>query len=48
MFPDARVNLDGVIDIDPCHLNKKLEHECDHKYDNCDDCYKDYWFAEVK
>ena len=48
IFPDARVNSDGVIDIDPSHLNKKLEHECDHKYDNCDDCYKDYWLSEVR
>lgn len=48
MFPDARVNSDGVIDIDPCDLNKKLERECDRKYDNCDDCYKDYWLSEVK
>lgn len=48
MFPDARVNSDGVIDIDPCDLNERLERECDRKYDNCDDCYKDYWLFEVE
>lgn len=48
MFPDARINSDGVIDIDPCCLNEKLKHECDNKYDSCDDCHKDYWLSEVK
>lgn len=47
MFPNARINSDGVIDIDPCFLDKKIEHHCEEKYDNCDDCYKEYWLAEI-
>ena len=46
MFPNAKINSDDVIDIDPCYLDIRLKHECD-KYDTCDDCYKDYWLAEV-
>ena len=47
MFPNAKINSDGVIDIDPCSFDKKIEHHCDEKYDNCDDCYKEYWLEEV-
>ena len=47
MFPNVKINSDGVIDIDPCFLDKKIEHHCDEKYDNCDDCYKEYWLSEI-
>lgn len=46
MFPGTRINLDGVIDIDPCFFDKKIEHHCE-KYDSCDDCYKEYWLSEI-
>ena len=47
MFPNAKINSDGVIEIDPCFLDKKIEHCCEEKYDNCDDCCKEYWLAEI-
>lgn len=47
MFPDAKINSDGVIDIDPCYVDKKIEHHCAEKYDSCDDCYKEYWLSEI-
>lgn len=47
MFPDAKINSDGVIDIAPCFFDKKIEHHCDEKYDSCDDCYKEYWLSEI-
>lgn len=46
MFPGIKINLDGVIDIDPCFFDKKIEHHCE-KYDSCDDCYKEYWLSEI-
>lgn len=46
MFPNARINSDGIIDIDPCTCDEKIEHHCE-KYDSCDDCYKEYWLAEI-
>lgn len=46
MFPGTKINLDGVIDMDPCLFDEKIEHHCE-KYDSCDDCYKEYWLSEI-
>lgn len=47
MFPNVKINMDGLIDIDPCLFDKKFEHNRCKEYDSCDECYKDFWLAEV-
>ena len=47
MFPNVAINLDGVIDIDPCLVDKKNGHCYCEKHDSCDECYKEYWLEEI-
>lgn len=47
MFPNARINSDGVIDIDPCLVDKKNNHRYCEEYDDCDECYKEFWLEEI-
>ena len=42
MFPNAVID-DGVLCISPCKIEKGIT--CAGK--NCDDCYREYWLAEV-
>ena len=53
MFPNVGLNL-GVISICPCTIDASLykganEVECYRSkgYENCLQCYKDYWLAEL-
>ena len=53
MFPNAVLNL-GVISVCPCVVDTKLYKGADNVdcyrskgYENCLQCYKDYWLAEV-
>lgn len=47
-YPQAAV-VDGVVAIDPCLINiEKRNSEWCHKYCDCKDCRKDYWFEEVE
>lgn len=47
MFPNADLIRDGVVNICPrsTDVNYKTSYECFHT--DCDDCYKEYWLAEV-
>lgn len=47
MFPNAQLNFDGVLGIQPCVVDKKFTSE----YCISDHCYKckiEYWLAEVE
>ena len=53
MFPNVGLNL-GVISICPCTIDTSLykganevEYYRSKGYENCLQCYKDYWLAEV-
>ena len=54
MFPNAQISSDGVIEITPCAIekNKHITSNCfcpvAHGFNNCDECRKKYWLAEVK
>ena len=53
MFPNARTDSDGVIEIAPCAIETgrydMTAQSCtmSHKYTNCGQCRKEYWLAEV-
>ena len=45
MFPDAQIMENGVLQICPRRIEKSKMFDC---CINCDDCQKEYWFAEVE
>lgn len=45
MFPDAKINDDGILAFCPGAFSQK-EKYC-HKYNKCEECCKDYWLKEV-
>ena len=45
-YPDVNIR-NGVIDIGPCVLDKKIKDSCD-EYITCLDCRKKYWLEEVE
>lgn len=45
MFPDAKINDDGILAFCPGAFSQK-EKYC-HKYNKCEECCKDYWLTEV-
>ena len=53
MFPNAQISSDGVIEITPCAIekNKHITSNCScpvaHGFNNCDECRKKFWLAEV-
>lgn len=47
VFPNARINLDGVVDIDPCLVDEKCNHHYCEKHDDCIECYKEFWLSEI-
>ena len=54
MFPNAKIDIDGVIAIAPCAINKNefiaSSYSCSvaNGFDNCIECRKKYWLAEVE
>ena len=54
MFPNARTDSDGVIDIAPCTVEKgRCISDCcscprEHGFSGCSECCKEYWLAEVE
>ena len=54
MFPNAKIDIDGVIAIAPCAINKNefiaSSYSCSvaNGFDNCIECRKNYWLAEVE
>ena len=53
-FPNAEVRSDGVLDFPPCIIDKSKHIEADclcstaHGFNDCDECRKNYWLAEVE
>ena len=53
MFPNAQISSDGVIEITPCAIEKNKyitsNSSCTvaHGFNNCDECRKKFWLAEV-
>ena len=53
MFPNARTDSDGVIDIAPCTVEKgRYISDCcscprEHGFSGCSECCKEFWLAEV-
>ena len=53
IFPNVRKDIDGVIEIAPCVIEKGERitngEPCSvaRGFDNCDECRKEYWLAEV-
>ena len=43
-WPNAEINCQGVIAIDPCDLDKKMH--C--SFADCDECRLDFWTKEVE
>lgn len=51
-FPNAQLNKEGVLVIDPCKIdtNSKEDDKCEALKTgmySCSDCRKKYWFTEV-
>ncbi len=53
MFPNAKIDSGGVIDIAPCTMEKgrydmtNVSCTAPDKYTTCAQCRKEYWLAEV-
>lgn len=53
MFPNAQISSDGVIEIMPCaieknkHITSNSSCTVAHGFNNCDECRKKFWLAEV-
>lgn len=53
IFPNAKIGIDGVIEIAPCTMEKgrydMTTYSCimSYKYTTCAQCRKEYWLAEV-
>lgn len=45
IFPDARIDNCGILDIRPCCIEVSLCGKCDLR--SCDNCRSEYWLAEV-
>lgn len=48
MFPNARLNYEGVIAICPKYIDKTFNKKGMCNYVSCDNCQKKYWLAEVE
>lgn len=52
MFPNTKINSDGIIMISPCTLEGgetiPKNFPCSPCTDDCVECRKEYWLAEVK
>lgn len=45
MFPNARVNTNGILDVCPKIVN--IKNKCTTTVKKCGECCKDYWLTEV-
>lgn len=47
-WPNAELDSNGVIVIDPCDINKTIYRKDNGCYNNkCDDCRREFWMQEV-
>lgn len=48
-WPNAELDSNGVIVIDPCDINKTIYRKDNGCYNNkCDDCRREFWMQEVE
>lgn len=50
MFPNASIDHNGVLRIDPCFIDRKIAEEevaCN-KFSGCRECRKNYWFEKIE
>lgn len=51
MFPNAKMDSDGIIIISPCSMEKNIikttPSTCLSIHGSCNECRKEYWLAEV-
>lgn len=48
-WPNAEIDCQGVIVVDPCDVDKTIRaKEGDCYNGNCDECRRDFWSQEVK
>lgn len=48
MFPNAGLDIEGILRIDPCDLDIEMEKRKVCNAQDCDACRKNYWLAEVE
>ena len=48
LYPNAKMQGDGVIKICPLELNTEFNCRATSERISCNTCWKDYWLAEVK
>lgn len=50
-WPDAELDVDGVLGISPCNLSKEYEKDrdrCGDRTKSCRDCRREFWMEEVE
>lgn len=47
-WPDARVNSDGFLDIEPCALDKSITDTSNCSGRACTKCFREFWMQEVE
>jgi len=47
-YPDAYVDRSGILEIDPCNIDKNYGHYSSVCNQECSDCKKEYWLGEPK
>lgn len=49
LFPNAELDYQGVIIVDPCDIDKTMHGKDEDCYNgNCDDCRNEFWMQEVE
>ena len=47
-WPTARVNSDGLLDIEPCALDKSITDTSNCRGMACTKCFREFWMQEVE
>ena len=48
LFPEAYVDGDGCLALNPCEFYPNMRKECANKYNWCADCRHKFWNQEVE
>lgn len=47
-WPEAEIDCEGALVIDPCDLDKTESEKGDCYHRRCDDCRREFWMQEVE
>lgn len=47
-WPEAEIDCEGALVIDPCDLDKTESEKRDCYHRRCDDCRREFWMQEVE